>query len=479
MSDPLYTVAIEFVAGSFTNVTSDCLHFSFNRELATYDRGLSKGGCQLIVQNEEKKYSSNNTSGPYFPNLKPNKRVQIQATYSGSTYNMFLGYIDSYTINPILGNRTAYIQASDRLKMMNLQEIDLPFKTNYNVGSLFTDILSSLGVNSADRVIDALDDTVTFAWFTGRKGTDSINDLLTMGNYQAYVGGDGKVNIRNRYYQFEGITVASLNEYLDFEYALSDETVGNVIRISGTPRRLSTSVGTIAWLQTIETVPASGHASFWLTYVDPVTNETPTPANSVVFPIATTDFLFNTQSNGGGADLTSTASINGVLFGTTAVFSLFNGSGNMAYITKFQVRGYPVQRQPIVSFQEEVSSSQTAYGKRAYTLESDLINDLEYAKNYMVILIEKKKDPEEAPVISLKNEWGVQLGLELGSLIAISEIQTAVNSVFSVINISHDVELSRGLEHTTTYNLEMWRNRTEFILDHASYGLLDSRRLSL
>ena len=178
MSDPLYTIAIEFVAGSFTNVTSDCLHFSYNRELATYDRGLSIGGCELVMQNEERKFTPSNSAGPFYPRIKPNKRLQIQATYSGSTYNLFSGYIDGYTINPILGNRTAYIQASDRVKIMNMQDIDLPLKTNYNIGSLFTDILSSLAVNSADRVIDGVDDVAAFAWFAGRKGTDSINDLL-------------------------------------------------------------------------------------------------------------------------------------------------------------------------------------------------------------------------------------------------------------------------------------------------------------
>lgn len=479
MSDPLYTIAVEFVAGSFTNVTSDCLHFSYNRELATYDRGLTVGGCELIMQNEERKYSPANSGSPFFPHLKPNKRLQIQATYLGSTYNLFSGYINGFSINPIIGNRTAYIQASDRIKIMNMQDIDLAFKTNYNVSSLVTDILSSLAVNSADRVVDAIADNVTFAWFTGRKGTDSLNELLTLGNYQAYVGGDGKVNVRNRYYQFEGSVVASLTEFHDFSYSLNDELIGNVLRINGTPRRLATSVGTIAWLQTIETIPASSHASFWLTYVDPDTQDSPTPANSVIFPVALTDFMFNTQSDGAGTDLTTTTSVNGILFGATAVFSLFNGSGNAAYITKFKVRGYPIQRQPVISYQEEISSSQAAYGKRVYTIDSNLINDIEYAKNYMVFLIDKKKDPEEVPVISLKNEWGPLLGLELGSLIFVSEAQTSVNSVFSVINMNHEIELTRGLEHTVTYNLEMWKNKSEFILDHASYGLLDSRRLTL
>ena len=479
MSDPLYTIAIEFVAGSFTNVTSDCLHFSYNRELATYDRGLSIGGCELVMQNEERKFTPSNSAGPFYPGLKPNKRIQIQATYSGSTYNLFSGYINGYTINPLLGNRTAYIQASDRVKIMNMQDIDLPFTVNYNVGSLFTDILSSLAVSSADRVIDGIADVAAFAWFAGRKGTDSINDLLTLGNYQAFVGGDGKVNIRNRYYQFEGTVVASFNEFLDFGYTLNDDAIGNILRIEGTPRRLSTSIGTISWLQTIETVPASGYISFWMTYVDPLTLESPTPANSVIFPVTSADFKFNAQSDGVGADLTTTASVNGVLFGSTAVFSLFNGSGQVAYITKFQVRGYSVQKQPTIAYQEEISSSQVAYGKRAYTLTSNLINDLEYAKNYMVFLVDQKKDPADAPTISLKNEWNPQLGLELGSLVYIAETQTSINSVFSVVNISHNVELIIGLEHTTAYGLEIWKNRSEFILDHVTYGLLDSRRLTL
>lgn len=476
MPDPVYSLAIEFVTGSFTNVTSDCLHLSFTRNLATNDSGLSIGTCDFILQNEERKYSPTNSASPYSPNVVPNKRIQVQATYSGSTYPLFTGYIDNFGINPVIGNRTVHIQTSDRVKQIDNSEVDLPFQINYNVGSLFTDILSCSGVASADRAVDSIPDKVTFAWFNDRKGSGALNELLTYGNYKLYVGGDGKVNIFNRSHNWESIAVASLNEFLDLSYSLNIEDISNVIRVEGTPRKLSTNISTVAFLGTVETIPASGYSSFWLTYADPINNERPTPANSVIFPVANVDYTITTQPEG-GTDLTTTTSVNGILFGTTAVFSLFNGSGVIAYVNQFQLRGYPLQRQPTVAYQKAVSSSQALYGKLLYTINSDLIDDLQFAKDYVNMLMTKKKDLTGKTSFSLKNQWPSQLFLELGTLVSIVESQTTISSVFLVTGITHNIETSRGLEHTTDYQLELWREGYPLLLlDSSSYGKLDDGR---
>lgn len=478
MADPVYAVEAEFVTGSFTDVTSDCLRMTWNRELSTHERSFATGIAQFVMQNEQKGWTPSNSAGPYYPNLKPNRAIRIKATHSSSTYNLFTGRIDSIKVDPAFGNRTAYIRASDRIGILKNRDIDQGFNLNYNVGSLVTDVLSALGVSSADRTIDTLTDTLTFAWFADRAGVGVIDDIIEFGNYKGYVDGGGKINVKNRNFNIEGVAVGSLNEFMSLDHTLDKESVFNVIRVVGeSPRKAATSVGTIAWLTETLSVPASGHASFWLDYVDPVTLEQRTPANSVAFPVSSTDYLMNTQSDGGGSDLTATMSVNGALFGTTCVFSLFNGDGNVAYITKFQVRGFSIQAQPNTAFQIEVNSSITDYDRREFTLTSPLIDNMAYAEDYATFLSNQKKDPSDVFFTSVKNVWPDTLGWELGNLLHLTESQTQVASVMNILGMEHSVELERGLEHTVGLELEGWRDWEWLILDDPVYGLLDSRRL--
>ena len=93
------------------------------------------------------------------------------------------------------------------------------------------------------------------------------------------------------------------------------------------------------------------------------------------------------------------------------------------------------------------------------------------------MLMTKKKDLTGKTSFSLKNQWPSQLFLELGTLVSIVESQTTISSVFLVTGITHNIETSRGLEHTTDYQLELWREGYPLLLlDSSSYGKLDDGR---
>jgi hypothetical protein len=68
------------VAGSFTEVGSDCLSMSITRERADAFDGLAAGQATLIVDNADSRWSPEFTGGPYAPHLKPAKKVRIGVT---------------------------------------------------------------------------------------------------------------------------------------------------------------------------------------------------------------------------------------------------------------------------------------------------------------------------------------------------------------------------------------------------------------
>lgn len=713
---PSYSIGIEFVSGSYTEVGSDCIRFAVSRQAADAFNGLSPGAATFIFDNYGANYSPANSASPYNPYLIPNKAIRATATYDGSTYNIFNGFIDRFRVSPDLETRTVGIEASDRVKTLQLRNIDLPLTTNTNPGSLFVDILSAAAVTSAQRVVDRFYDSIPYAWDSDRRPLDAMDELMQFGYYRMFCGADGRINVKNRYWGIEGVTavnsnnpaaqlngtsgyiaissfgltsvnstltieawvkcsssannqtivsdaaqaagtgfiwmhrtsgntglafqyatgaaidvftasnyfsnidsisthvavvvdyankgitfyrngipfsvqsttntmlypstnrlrylggydfdntsdfysgvldevaiyqsglpyariqdhfnaatdktrsyraevmadnpvgywrlgetsgfsaaddsgnshpgsyspagvtfgVAGLiadafdyqNAFFGFDYSLDENKIINNIRISGQPRKLSTTVNTVAWIESIPTIPASSAIGFWLHYVDPVNLELDTPANSMVTPVNSTDYTTNTASDGTGTNRTSVASASVAFFGASAVCSIFNGSSDSVFLTKFQLRGYSVQRQAPILYETNDSSSQNTYGKRDFTLQSDYISALSYAQDYGVFMKTERKDPTADIEVSLKNVFPDVLARELGDIITLVESNTCVASNWTIRAINHEVSLARGLEHSASYGVEYWRDREYLILDHATRGLLNTGRLA-
>lgn len=94
-----------------------------NQELDRYQAGT----CAVTLLDTARKYDPTNTAGPYYPNLKPMKRLRVRATWAGVTYPLFAGFIDSIDheyAGPPSGYAQATIRATDGFAV--LEAADLP-----------------------------------------------------------------------------------------------------------------------------------------------------------------------------------------------------------------------------------------------------------------------------------------------------------------------------------------------------------------
>lgn len=477
MADPVYAVDISFVSGSYTHVTSDCIACSISRKSGSFDNGLSAGRATLVLDNFSAKFTENNSASVYYPNIKLNKPIRVQATHSGSTYNIFNGFIDSYDYSPDLSNREVVISASDRIKDFQKRTIDTTVVTSYNVSSLFTDILSASAVSSADRAIDAMTENVPFAWYQTVRPIEAINKLVELGYYRSYIGVDGKVNIKNRYWGIGGTVIASyVSSFHGIGYSLDESFLSNHTNVGGTPRKIASSVQSVAWILTTPTIQASSGIGFWLTYNDPLNNESGTPCTSMVTPINSLDYKSNAGSTG-GADSTSTTSTTVTFFGASAVCSVFNGSSNLIYLTRYVLRGTPIQRQNEISFQTDDTSSQNVYGRYDLSISNDLIGEQSYARDYSTFLRDERKEPRPVANFELKNSFPDVLARELGDLVWLVESNAGINGNWIIREVNHEITMERGLEHTASYTAEKWVDRGWLILDSATQGILGTNKV--
>src|SRR5438876_3284771 len=276
MATPTYEIGIEFVAGSYTNVASYCLRAGVRRDRATIFDSLSPGQCDLLLDNNAGVFSPENAASPYAPNLKPNKRVRVLAVYNVTTYQLFNGFVDRWEPNPDLSQRTTRVGATDRTKDLARRRVATAIAVNVAPGSLATDVLSAAGVAAADQTVDTLPpfDSIPFAWFREDEPIRALEDVARMGYSYLWVDGAGKVNFRTRYWGLGSSAVASyVNKFQGFGYTLSDDAVVNSVKVQASPRRIASSVQTVAWLQEVLFIPASGTLGFFLNYLDPDTLE--------------------------------------------------------------------------------------------------------------------------------------------------------------------------------------------------------------
>jgi len=391
---------------------------------------------------------------------------------SNPTYNLFTGRIRDISINPHPDALSTTLECVDDVGELNNKLITTSLYSAYNPTSLFTSIYSLSEVGSFNVQSIAQDQTM-FAWWRNEKPAKAINDLIEYGYYVVYVDGVGTHRALNRDYD-QKAPIANYTRYYSFDTELGYNHVVNDFRIKSQPRRFSTTVQTVAYIDNPITLTASAWTSYWIDYLDPNTGERNTPANSLVSLVASTDYYMATNSDGTGADLTSQHSIYITTYGATAVVSIYNG-GATAYLTRFQIRGLSAQRIADIALQSQQTSSQAIYGKRGMEVVNNLIT-YQHATSYGQFILDTFADPFSDPTIGLRNVFPDVMERELADIITVVESNTYINDNYTIIGVDHDIEWSSGRTHTTRYNLFKQEDFKYLYLNDPVKGQIDSDR---
>lgn len=121
---PTLAIEWEFTAGVWTDITAYVSSVATRRgknvELGAYETGT----MQLVLRNEDRRFDPAHSAGPYYGNLRPNRRIRFRVDYLGTTYPVFVGYVDRITQR---GDGPNWLEAdvdlSDRFKILNRAEL--------------------------------------------------------------------------------------------------------------------------------------------------------------------------------------------------------------------------------------------------------------------------------------------------------------------------------------------------------------------
>lgn len=104
MAAPTIKVEVAFNSQPFsdapvwTDITSSVRRFTTLRGRSYELDRMEAGTCSLVLDNSDGAFTPGRTSSPYYPNVKPRRRVRITATHGGTTYPVAAGYVERWEV---------------------------------------------------------------------------------------------------------------------------------------------------------------------------------------------------------------------------------------------------------------------------------------------------------------------------------------------------------------------------------------------
>lgn len=245
--------ATEFV--TVTNVQAISIRRGRSRELDNYDAGTAT----VQFFDTAGIWNPTNTSS-YGTKIQPFNQVQITTVYSGTTYQLFTGYVQSwdYEWQPGTGVSKVTIQATDAFRLFSLANITsvTGATAGQDTGARVTDILNEISWPSTYQIIGTGSVTVQGDSATTRTALSAIQDLESTELGAFFVAGNGKATFLSR----SQISVAAAESsatradfrdtagnyarYQTIDVAYDDEDLANVVSVTrsgGTAQTVSDS----------------------------------------------------------------------------------------------------------------------------------------------------------------------------------------------------------------------------------------------
>ena len=112
----------------------------------------------------------------------------------------------------------------------------------------------------------------------------------------------------------------------------------------------------------------------------------------MVTPVATTDYLFNTASDGSGSNITSDLTVTADYGANGVEYTLVNGNAGTGYVTFLQARGKGIYVYDKVEYNEEYADGIAADGRRTLNVSMPYQGDPIFGKDAAEIIIDIAKE---------------------------------------------------------------------------------------
>lgn len=218
---------------------------------------------------------------------------------------------------------------------------------------------------------------------------------------------------------------------------LPEDALLNASIIRAHPVVTDTSLKVLYKLGTPLFIPSGQTATFSAHYTDP-SGLSQVSGTNMQTPVATTDYLANTASDGSGTNKTSDQVVTATYYGDTVYYSIANNATAGVYITFLQARGYGIYYGNSIESTKDDTTSQNAYGYAPFQFDMKYQKDTYLADMYGLSVIEEYKNPKSRItkmryLANLnKNHLMSFLMLTIGSLILGTEDRSGISNHYYI-----------------------------------------------
>tara|TARA_R100001082_G_scaffold111276_1_gene94645 strand:- start:970 stop:2523 length:1554 start_codon:yes stop_codon:yes gene_type:complete len=392
---------------------------------APYEPMARESILSVTLNNADRRFSPEYSSGTYYGKLKPGILIKLTSTdpADSTVRTMFIGWVDAIKPTPGVSPDKCVITAQGFNARAALSEVSIPVQEDVTYDAVLDTILENsriyppgtsawfLGVVGQSELgsTTELGSTSTFANFETGISTflfagDWGDNTTVYGAMQQTVGReygrlwsarDGILNAINRHKLITDKTVDyAITTFSDMDYQYGSSTdIANLVNVRAATRR-ETATQVVAGLQNPVAISAGGTVD--ITYViEGQSSGDRIAVKSPITPAATTDFLCNASADGTGTNLTSSctgAIVSDKSFATrvTVRYSL-SGSTN-GYITFGQLRGTKLDQFAVVEQSAQDDDSIRDYGRRQLTWAYNM-DSVDTADTIAGHILRERKDP--------------------------------------------------------------------------------------
>ena len=488
-----YTVSVDWNNdGDFTDthddITGDVLSLSWERgrDYASALQGRSVAGKLVATLiNTNGKYSPSNTSSALTGDILPGRTVRLQAGSGSFPYTFPAAFNDGVRwqgkLDRILpapaseGVKTATLTAFGTLGYLNQFEVQLTTQTSRRTDQAVGDILDDVGwTDAADRDLETGLTTISRFWLAGKKGIDALRLVEETEAGFILESKSGQIAFQNRHHRI--ITTASTTSQATFSDAdgathtftevNQDDPLGTIINhVEAKARGFSTASVAVLW-----THPETGSDSptlapgetktFEAEYPNPDAANNAMEVDAWTTPAATTDFLLNAASGGGGTNLTSDLTVTQVKTAERMAITLTNSAtGTAGYLTKLQARGTAVSTKNPCVVRTIDTASQAIYGERKYVAKTEFIPTSSEAQDWCDYQASIYASPTNILTLTIPSSTPGNIGQALSrdiservTVTATNDAKLGINEDFFVESEKHQVSQG-GTEHVTVWEL--------------------------
>lgn len=477
MTTATYAFEVQWDGVSWTDETVYLLSCEWRRgrDYASQLTGRASAGSLVAqLRNPDGRFASLNAASPLTGNVLPARKVRMRST-APTAATLWQGFLDELKPQPSAGSApTALLRAFGPLGWIARRQAATAVFTALTTGTAVEKVLDDAGWPVADRTLDTGQITMN------RWAADGEGALVHLREVEETEFGfvsesrDGKIVFEDVHHRlktphttpqatFSDAAAAAL-PYQSLEQLDPWREIFN--RFEADVTLFGVQALATLWSLTgeVPSIEPGVTRDFYARFPSPDSATQADHVDAWTTPVATTDYVANSASDGSGTNLTASITVVVVKAARSMKISLANAASVTAYITLLQARGTPAYRNDPIGVAVEDSASQAKYGKRTFPLGGKFYPSTAKALSYAQFGVSRYKDPlavlsitfvanERAALMTEALTRGVSDRITvIANNTAAQGAQLGINRDFWIEAEHHRVEQG-GLRHTVRYDL--------------------------